>query len=170
MNGQQGWMQTLLPLGIVVVVLLLRIRRMNTMRRLRLDTLWILPAIYTAVAGVMYVWLPPQGLGWIACVVALAIGLALGWQRGRLMQIAVDPETHQLNHRASPAAMLFIVGLIGIRTALREAMAHGGAMMLHLNAATVVDALLALGWGVIVAQRVEMYLRARRLLDRARRG
>lgn len=140
------------------------------MRRLRLETLWVLPALFTVVAGMLYATLPPRGIGWALCIVALVVGLASGWQRGRMMHIAVDPDTHRLNHRASPAAMLFIIGLIVARTVLREGMERGGATMLHLNAATVTDVMVALGWGVIVAQRVEMFVRGRRLLDQARRA
>jgi hypothetical protein len=168
MQGQQGWLPTLMPIGIVALVVALRWWRGQKMRRLRLETMWIVPALFTVVAVMLYTTMPPTGWGWALCVVAMVAGLALGWQRGRLMFIEVDPASHRLNHRPSPAALLFIVALLLVRTALRQAMAHGGATMLHLNAATVTDALMALGWGVIVAQRVEMAVRARRLLAAAR--
>jgi hypothetical protein len=168
MQEQQGWLPTLMPIGIVALVVALRWWRGQKMRRLRLETMWIVPALFTVVAVMLYTTMRPTGWGWALCVVAMVAGLALGWQRGRLMFIEVDPASHRLNHRPSPAALLFIVALLLVRTALRQAMAHGGATMLHLNAATVTDALMALGWGVIVAQRVEMAVRARRLLAAAR--
>lgn len=168
MNGQTGWLPTLMPIAIVALVVALRWWRGQKMRRLRLETMWVMPAIFTGSAAMLYSSMPPAGWGWALCVVAMIAGLGLGWQRGRLMRIEVDPVTHQLNHRPSPAALLFIVALLLVRTVLKQAMAHGGATMLHLNAATVTDAFVALGWGVIVAQRIEMFVRARRLLAGAR--
>ena len=52
--------------------------------------------------------LPPTGWVAIASAVGLAIGAAVGWQRGKMMHIHVDPETHALNQKASPAAMFFL--------------------------------------------------------------
>lgn len=169
MNGQTGWLPTLMPIAIVAIVVAIRWWRGQKMRRLRLETMWVMPAIFTGVAVVLYTSMPPTGWGWLACATAVAVGLMLGWQRGRLMQIAVDPLTHRLEHRPSPAALLFIVALLLVRTALKQAMAHGGAGVMHLSAATVTDAFVALGWGVIVAQRIEMFVRARALLATARR-
>ncbi len=168
MDGQTGWLPTLMPIGIVALVVALRWWRGQKMRRLRLETMWVLPALFTLVAAMLFSTMPPTGWGWAICVVALAIGLVLGWQRGRLMRIEIDPATHRINHRPSPAALLFIVALLVVRTGIRQAMAHGGASMLHLNAATLTDALMAMGWGLIVAQRVEMFLRARVLLAAVR--
>ncbi len=168
MNGQTGWLPTLMPIGIVLLVVALRWWRGQKMRPLRLETLWVMPAIIAIVAGGLFYSLPPAGWGWAVCIVAAAAGLGLGWQRGRMMRIEVDPVTHKLNHRPSPAALLFIVALLLVRTGLKQAMAHGGASMLHLNAATVTDAFVALAWGLVVAQRVEMFVRARALVATAR--
>ncbi len=168
MNGQTGWLQTLMPIVIVLLVVGLRWWRGQKMRPLRLETLWVMPAIITIVAGGLFYSLPPAGWGWAVCIVAAAAGLELGWQRGRMMRIEVDPVTHKLNHRPSPAALLFIVALLLVRTGLKQAMAHGGASMLHLNAATVTDAFVALAWGLVVAQRVEMFVRARAMVATAR--
>lgn len=170
MNGQTGWLPTLMPVAIITLVVAIRWWRGQKMRPLRLETLWIMPAILTIVAGGLFYSLPPAGWGWAVCVVAMGAGLALGWQRGRLMRIEVDPATHRLNHRPSPAALLFIVALLLVRTGLKQAMAHGGATMLHLNAATVTDAFVALAWGLVVAQRVEMFVRARAMLAAVRRA
>ncbi|KQM60007.1 MULTISPECIES: CcdC protein domain-containing protein [unclassified Sphingomonas] len=168
MNGQTGWLPTLMPVAIVALVVAIRWWRGQKMRPLRLETLWVMPAILTIVAGGLFYSFPPSGWGWMVCAVAAGAGLVLGWQRGRLMRIEVDPATHRLNHRPSPAALLFIVALLLVRTALKQAMAYGGATLLNLNAATVTDAFVALAWGIVVAQRVEMFVRARRLLASAR--
>lgn len=153
---------------IVLLVIGLRLRGMNRMRRLRLETLWIVPAIYLAFAVVMFVEFPPNLIGWAICVAALVVGAAIGWQRGRLMRIHVDPQTHQLNQRASPAAVLFIFALIAVRMAARSVLATGSAAGFHLSTMLVTDILIALALGLFAAQRLEMYLRAKRLLEEAR--
>lgn len=81
------------------------------------------------------------------------------------MHIAVDPETHALNQRMSPAAMLFLVVLVALRSGAR-ALAENDAA-LHLDVAAVTDVLIAFALGLFAAQRLEMYLRARRLLREA---
>jgi NAD/NADP transhydrogenase beta subunit len=152
---------------IVLLVMALRLRGLSKMRRLRLETLWVVPAIYLAFAAIMYWEYPPHGLIWGLCGAALVVGAAIGWQRGKLMRIEVDPETHQLNQRASPAAVLFIFALIAVRTGARAMLTQGGGA-LHLNAFAVTDILIALAVGLFATTRLEMYLRAKRLLEDAR--
>jgi hypothetical protein len=164
------WISYAITAVIVVVVLGLRLRGMSRMRKLRLETLWVIPAIYLAFAAVMFYEFPPAGLGWLACGVALVAGGAIGWQRGKLMRIHVDPETHTLNQRASPAAMLFIIALIAVRFGAREVLANGAGAGLHLSAILVTNVLVALALGLFATTRLEMYLRARRLLEEARAG
>ena len=164
------WISYAITAVIVVVVLGLRMRGMSRMRKLRLETLWVIPAIYFAFAAVMFYEFPPTGLGWLACALALLAGGAIGWQRGKLMRIHVDPETHTLNQRASPAAILFIVVLIAVRFGAREMLANGGGAGLHLSTMLVTDVLIALALGLFAATRLEMYLRAKRLLEEVRAG
>ncbi len=151
----------------VVLVLALRLRGMSKMRRLRLETLWVVPAIYLAFAAIMYWQYPPHGLVWGLCGAALVVGAAIGWHRGKLMRIEVDPETHQLNQRASPAAILFVFALIAVRTGARALLTQDGGA-LHLNAFAITDILIALAVGLFAVTRLEMYLRARRMLEAAR--
>ncbi len=157
-----GWMSYAIPLVIIAVVMALRWRRMSQVRPLKLERLWVLPALYALVAIGTFVATPPQGLGWLFCLVALVLGAALGWQRGKMMRIAVDPATHTLNQTASPAAFLFIVVLVLMRSGARAALTSDNA--LHLNAFAVTDMLIALALGLFTAQRIEMYLRGRRML------
>ena len=152
----------------VVLVLGLRLFRMRQTRRLRLEMLWVVPAIYLLFAALLYAEHPPTPTGWLICLVGLAVGGAIGWQRGKLMKIEVDPETHTLNQRASPAAFLFIVVLIAIRFGAREALAGGGSYGFHLNTMLITDVLIAFALGLFAVTRLEMYLRAKRLLEEAR--
>ena len=160
----QTWVSYAITIGIIVIVMALRLRRAGQMRPLKLGSLWVVPVLYLAVAAIMFAQLPPTGWVAIACGVALLIGAAVGWQRGKMMHIHVDPETHALNQKASPAAMLFLVALIVVRMLARGMMgAEGG-----VSPAMLTDPLIAFALGMFTLQRVEMYLRARRLLDEAR--
>lgn len=81
-----------------------------------------------------------------------------------MMHIAVDPETHALNQKASPAAMLFLIVLIAVRMAARGVIGEESGV----SPAMLTDPLIAFALGMFTLQRVEMYLRARRLLEDVR--
>lgn len=163
--AQQQWISFAIMAGVIVIVMTLRLRRMNRMRPLKLEQLWIIPVLYLVIAALMFVALPPSGLGWLYSGLALAVGAAVGWQRGKMMRISVDPETHALNQKASPAAVIFLVVLILVRSGARMAMQGGGT---QISPAMLTDPLIAFALGMFTLQRIEMYLRAKRLLDEAR--
>jgi membrane protein CcdC involved in cytochrome C biogenesis len=162
--AQQSWVGYAITIAVVVVVITLRMRRMGKMRPLKLETLWVVPAVYLVVAALMFWQLPPTGWVPTACVVALLIGAAVGWQRGKMMHIHVDPETHTLNQKASPAAMFFLIALIVIRSGARALLGQTGG----ISPAMLTDPLIAFALGMFTLTRIEMYLRAKRLLDEAR--
>lgn len=164
-SPQATLISTILVFAIVGVVLFFRLRSLSRERPLKLAQLWIVPGIYALLAGFMFWSFPPKGMGIAYCAVAFLIGAALGWQRGTMMRIVVDPETQTLSQKASPMAMLFLLGLIVLRTGAREAAIFGG---FNVDLMLVTDLLLALALGLLTLQRVEMYLRAKRLLDEAR--
>jgi hypothetical protein len=160
----QTWISYAITAAIIAIVFGLRLRRSGQMRPLKLGSLWVVPVLYLAVAAIMFVQLPPNGWVWIACLIALVLGAALGWQRGRLMHISVDPDTHALNQKASPAAMLFLIILIVVRMIGRGLLGHNSAV----SPAVLTDPLLAFALGMFTLQRLEMFLRARRLLEEVR--
>ncbi len=161
--GQPAWVAYVLPI-VIIVVIALRLLGARRPRRLRLETLAIVPAVYLLFfAGSLWQF-PPRGpIGWAEVALALAIGAGLGWQRGKLMRITIDPETHALNQQSSPAALLFILVLFVARRAL---MFEGAE--LGLNVPHVFGLLIAFVFGLLAATRAEMFLRARRLLQDAR--
>jgi hypothetical protein len=162
----QSWLSLILPLIVIAVVFALRMRRISQERPLKLEHLWIVPALYLVVAGLVFATSPPHTpLVWALCAGALGLGALLGWQRGRMMRIHVDPATGTLRQKASLAAMGFLIVLIVLRTAAREA-AQIGDLPVDIKALT--DGLIAFALGLLTVQRVEMYLRAKRLLDEAR--
>lgn len=166
-QAQPQWISYAITLVVVGIVLFFRLRRMSKARPLKLERLWMLPAAYGVFMCVMYSFFPPQGMVWLYCVLALVLGAGAGWWRGRMMRITVDPETHALNHRPSPAAVLFILALVLVRAGARQ-MAAAGQASLHMNAMAITDVLIAFALGLLAAQRVEMFTRAKRLLAEAR--
>ncbi|MBX9815187.1 MAG: hypothetical protein A4S12_11980 [Proteobacteria bacterium SG_bin5] len=158
---------TLIAIAIVAFVFALRLRRLQRGKRLRLEWLWLMPALFGGLVVAMFAASPPPPLGWAASLVALAIGAGLGWQRARLVRIEIDPVTHQLSQRESPLALLFLLGIFGVRALLRDVGAQEAAA-LHVNALVVTDVLIALAFGLIATQRLMLFLRARALLAAAR--
>ena len=162
--GHQSWVSYAITVGIIVVVMALRMRRMGQMRPLKLETLWVVPLLYLAVTALMFWQLPPTGWVGIACAAALLIGASVGWQRGKRMHIHVDPETHALNQKASPAAMFFLIALIVVRTGARTLLGEAGGV----SPGMLADPLISFALGMFTLTRLEMYLRARKLLEEAR--
>jgi hypothetical protein len=166
MHGQNS-LTSYVVMGVAIVLIIaLRFRRMGRDRPLRLDGLWVLPAIYLAILIVAFAQTPPGAIGWMLIGIGLVLGGVAGWLRGRTITIRVDPATDTLNQRASPFGLILLVVLIAIRYGLRT-LAHS-ASSVHLSATTIVDAFLALAFGLIALQRLEMFLRGRKLLAEAK--
>lgn len=155
-----------IAVAVALIVLLLRNRRP---RRLRVEFLWVRPVVFLGLLAAMAFVSPPPltstAIG--LAIVALVLGGALGWQRGRFMRIEVDPETHALTSRASPVGLVFVLALLAIRLGLRGAL-NENAARLHFPALAITDALVAFAAAMMTAQGVEMWLRARRLLAQAK--
>ena len=162
-SAQPSPIATVITFAIIGVVLFFRLRSLSRERPLRLGQLWIVPGIFALVAGTLFWQHPPQGTGIAYCLVGFVVGAALGWQRGRMMHITVDPATQTLRQKASLGSMFFLLGLIAFRTLARV---EGAAW--HFDVMLLTDVLLALGFGLLTLQRVEMYIRAKRLLEEAR--
>lgn len=162
--AQQGWVSYAITIGIIVVVMALRLRRIGQTRPLKLGSLWIVPALYLIVAGLMFAQLPPTGWVAIASAACLVLGAGVGWQRGKMMHIHVDRKTNALNQKASPAAMFFLIALIIVRAGARSVLGQTGGV----SPAMLTDPLIAFALGMFSVQRIEMFLRAKRLLEEAR--
>ena len=101
--------------------------------------------------------------------IALAIGsiLLAGW----LVSVAVGGELFAATHSfiASPVGMLLILAIFALRYGVRLYAAQtGGGVGVSANA--VADAALVITVGLVCAQRLEIALRATRLLNEARAG
>lgn len=159
-----SWITAVLPFVVIAIVLALRFRSMNRERPLRIATLWIVPVIYLLIAGSMMFAVPPSPLGWGLLALGLVIGIAVGWHRGKLIRIERDPDSGELRQRASPLAMLLLVALVVLKLGARAifgetAVAHPGSSAMLLT-----DAFIGFALGLLSATRLELYLRARRIL------
>jgi hypothetical protein len=161
----------LLPYLLPVVFLLLIVRRSMATRKIKIERMWVMPALLIVAAASLFTTggIPsPLVIGELA--VALAGGAAAGWYRGRLTHITIDPETHDLTSRTSPVGVVLIAALFAVRYGIRllfPATANGAAGSLQDEATIIADALTLFGIGAMVVQRLEMWLRCRRLLAEA---
>jgi hypothetical protein len=155
------WAQ-LAPLAVIAVIMALRMRRINRPRRFNLGRVWLVPAVYTVLVGLILLSRPPVLLGWVLFAVSLAAGAALGWQRGRLTHLELAPEGGYLLARQSRAATMMIVMVLVLRVGARQLFIGDNADPAELMLVT--DALLGFALGFLALQRIEMAIRARRLL------
>jgi hypothetical protein len=166
-SGMQGSGQFYglgLTLLIAVAVMAMRNRRP---RRLRLEAMWIRPLIYLALVGFTFAAAPPpQGaLAISSLAVAFILGVGVGWLRGSMMRIDVHPETHDISAQASVVGMMLILGLLVLRTSLRNAATT--TSIAGLSATAITGCLILFAGAMMITQSLEMFLRARKLLAEA---
>lgn len=161
--GAPAW-TNLIPLIAFGLVIL----RNSRARTLRIERLWIAPAIVGAMAAfVLFVYPPsgPEAYGLDA--VCLVWGGLLGWWRARASHFTVDPETHVITSKVSMFGMMLILGIFTLRYLVRMA-APSEASVLHVTALDLTDSFLLLAVGLVAAQRIEWLIRARRMLAEAK--
>ncbi|MEW6538478.1 MAG: DUF1453 domain-containing protein [Pseudomonadota bacterium] len=157
----------LLMIPIMLVVVLLKNRRK---RMLKPQLLWVMPAVVLPLIG-LGLWgtaqnadLPHAPFGpdaWAVLAIGGILGGVAGWYRGKTVTIEKEPDG-SLMAQASPLGLILLVVLFAGRSLLRDLIeSHAAAW--HLNALAVTDAFLVFAMGLIVMQRIEMYIRARRI-------
>jgi hypothetical protein len=153
----------LIPLLAVAMVVLRNARA----RKLSIERLWVAPLMVLVLTGLVFAAQPAPSPALLAVDLAvLAAGALAGWWRGRLTRIAVDQRTRALTSRTSPVGMLLILGVFAMRYGVRSYGAET-ASALHVPALQVTDALMLFAVGLVCAQRLEIALRATRLLAEA---
>jgi hypothetical protein len=161
----------LLPYLLPVLILLLIVRRGMTARQIKVERMWVMPALLTFAGASMFASAQTPSLMIVAeLAAALAGGAVVGWYRGRLTHITIDPATHDLTSKTSPVGVVLIAVLFAARYGLRLAFPDLGAAhgSLSSQAVAIADALALFGIGALVVQRLEMWLRCRRLLAEAK--
>lgn len=143
---------------------LIRLSRASVLgQEIKLSSMWLGALVYMGLAGLVIALQPPQGLEWIWLALGVLLGAPVGWWRGKMIELKVNPVTGALTARTSIAAAAFFVGLIALKYGLRFVlMGDGGPLHLSVKLATIT--LLAFALGLVVAQRVEMTLRAAQLM------
>tara|TARA_R110002167_G_scaffold67405_4_gene190530 strand:+ start:1809 stop:2345 length:537 start_codon:yes stop_codon:yes gene_type:complete len=159
------------PLIGVAVALTIVLLRNRAPRTLRLDMMWIMPAIFIPLIG-FGLWgmrqspiadvSPYAPADWAILVAAAVLGIAAGWWRGRMVTIHKDSDG-VLKAQASPLGLIILVALLVGRQALRPWL-EGHAEAFGLNITAIEQAFLVFVVGLIVVQRLEMYLRARSVM------
>ncbi|WP_374386888.1 DUF1453 domain-containing protein [Brevundimonas sp.] len=161
--------QQLIPLAVIPVAIVLVLLRNRRKRVLRPHLLWVVPAIVGPLI-LLGVWgssravgAAPFGAGaWAILLVGGVLGGVAGWWRGETITIEKEPDG-SLRSQASPLGLVLVVALFAFRGVLRP-LIESHAAQWRLNALAVTEAFLVFALALIVLQRVEMYIRARRIL------
>ena len=163
MDGPPTGDLALLPYLIPVVVLGIILVRGTRPRPVQMARMWIAPMMITALTVLILSQQgPPSGLGLAIYLVCLILGVALGWWRGRSTLMTADPLTGARMIQSSPLGLGLLAAIFALRYGARSyAMTHSN--QLHLSIVELTDAFLLLAVGLVCAQRLELWLRARRL-------
>jgi hypothetical protein len=158
----------LIGIGIAVVVILLRNRQKRTLRP---ELMWILPTLFAALIA-FGLWgmrqapgadLTPYGpADWGLLAAGAVLGAIGGFWRGSMVTIQKDHDG-VLKAQASPLGIILIIALLAVRSFARPWM-EGHAENLGLHVVAVEQAFLLLAGGLIIVQRIEMFIRARRIM------
>ena len=154
----------LISLLISAGVLGLVILRNAKPRRLHIQLLLVRPVLIALAASSYFIFVAPPvsviyGLGLIVFILA---GVGVGWQRGKLTHIEVEPSSNNLMMRTSPLGIVVILGFFGFRFILKGLAGLGGSR-LPVTPEQLVGWVLALGVGYVLAQQTEIWIRAKRI-------
>ena len=155
-----------LPIAIPMAILVIILMRSRRPRRLHLNRMWIVPTLVVLGIGMGLYFTPHRPFGpwaYSAFTLALVLGGLAGWWRGRTIDIYRDAGTGQLMAMPSPLGLVLIVGLLVVRRGL-DTYLVSNADSWHLNAVAVTDAFMLFAIGLVVVQRIEMYIRGRAIM------
>lgn len=161
--------EQLIPLIVIAVVVPLVLLRNRRPRTLRPEFLWVSPLIVLLAigAGLFAInasgkgAMPADPLSLLIIAVGVALGAAFGWQRGRMTTIHKDADG-VLKAQASPVGLLIIIAVLVARRAL-ESWLEAHAADWHVNPLAIIEAFMLFAAAMVVAQRVEMFIRARNI-------
>ena len=162
--------QTVAPLIALVIALPLILLRNRRPRTLRVQWMWVTPLVITVLMA-FAIWgasLNPdaphtafQSLDWGVLALGVILGGVAGWWRGKMTTI----ERHAdgtMKAQSSPIGLVLIVGLMLGRRAL-SAWLEPHAASMGLNLLAIADTFLLFVAAMVIVQRLEMFIRARRI-------
>lgn len=153
------------PLLTLALVLAIRVRRPQSERPLSRRFLWLAPVLYLAVAMAMLVRHPPGLIGGSMVLAGVLAGAVIGWMRGRMFALRVDPESGFILRRRSRSAVVLLVGVVSLRFIGNLWLEHGEVVASEAPPAMMVtDFMLGCVFGLLAVTRIEIAIRARRLL------
>jgi undecaprenyl pyrophosphate phosphatase UppP len=162
--------QQLIPLIAILIALPLILLRNRRPRILRPQWLWVMPTVIVLLMA-LALWgtsmdpnMPHTAFdtaAWSILGVGLVLGGAFGWWRGRMTTIEKHADG-TLRAQASPLGLILIIAVMLGRRAL-TAFLEPHAAEYGLNPLAIADAFLLFVVGMIVVQRIEMFIRARRI-------
>ena len=157
----------LIGLAIALPLIFLRNRKPRTLNP---QWMWVMPAIIVPLMG-FALWgssmdpnvphAPFDAMAWAILAVGLILGGAFGWWRGKMTTIAKHADG-TMKAQASPIGLILIIAVMLGRRGL-SAFLEPHAADWGLNALAITDAFLLFVVGMIVVQRIEMFIRARRI-------
>jgi len=162
-NAQPNLLAYVIPILVILPILYFRLRRMMKPQPLKLNRLWIRPAIILLVGFGVVGAAPPPAQDWFWFALAALLGGVLGWQWGKQMAIHVDPENGTLMTRGSQAALIMMGLLIVVRIGLRAGIRMESAA-LHLDATMITDLSIVFAATLFGLRGLEMFLRAKRIM------
>ncbi len=157
----KSWLQTLLPLVVIGVVFAFRFRGLKNARAVNPPRMWIAPAIVTVAIGFALVAMPPAPLGWAAFVSGVVLGALVGWQRARMVHLERDPATGKVMVRQTPAGLILLIGIVAARRLIAPSGARTGGAAMTGTALIVTDGFMGFALGMMLANRFELWRRAR---------
>lgn len=173
-NGPNPLLTTLIAVLVLLPLLYWRMRRLTRGTPLKLNRLWIRPATIIAVCALVLFGPQPgqvvrvfTAMDWAWLALAGALGAGAGWQMGRTMAIEVHPEDGTLMVKGGQAAMLVIVVLILLRLGLKTGLQMEG-QALHWDVLLISDAAIVFSALLFSVRAVEMWLRAKKVLEQAK--
>jgi hypothetical protein len=160
---RQDLISTLAPFVIIGTIVALRARKMTRVQPMKLNRLWVRPAIIFVIsAGLLFVTPPESLLQALALFAVFVVGAVAGWHQAKLMNISIA-ENGELNVKASRWGLLTLLGIIVLRAALRPWLT-GPDSPVHVNVGVVTDGFILFIAGFYAARSTEMFLRGRALL------
>lgn len=170
-------LQYILPFLIIIPILIFRMRKMSTPQPLKLGLLWVRPAIVLLGAGVVLLLHQPGSrsvlemtpVEWCGLALAAVIGAVAGWHYGKVTAIDVHPQNGTLMAKGGMMAILVILALVALKLGLKPLLATQG-QSLHLDVPLITDALIVFSALLFTVRALEMWLRAKKVMDAAVRA